>query len=128
MSLPALNLENQFGEVSINKVLTSEANLATPIAASTILSNITLAEAAPIGNTYADVVALLPNKIIAATSVIANLTAGTLAAATVTLQAFANKAPAKTGVAAVAAAAADADLPTAVAKINEILAALKVVS
>lgn len=43
-------------------------------------------------------------------------------------QAEVNALPAKTGVAAIAALATDADLPTAVLKINAILAALKVQS
>lgn len=43
-------------------------------------------------------------------------------------QANVNAEPPKTGVAAIAALALDADLPTAVLKINAILAALKVVS
>lgn len=42
--------------------------------------------------------------------------------------ALADKIPAKTGVQAIAALAGGADLPTTVAKVNAILAALKVVS
>jgi hypothetical protein len=42
-------------------------------------------------------------------------------------QSFVDGLPAKTGVAAIAALAGGADLPTTVAKVNAILAALKVI-
>lgn len=123
MTLPSLNLENQFGEVSKNVVLPSS----------------TLPGAEPI----------------AATSVVANLTAGAIVPVAVTLQAFQNKAPAKAGVTAITAlatpvvavtvttaggntysdaaintalAALVADLQTQLTQMNAILAQLKVVS
>ncbi len=54
-----LILINQFGEESDNFVQGGDANLATPIAANTILSNITGSSASPVGNTYAAVSAKL---------------------------------------------------------------------
>lgn len=58
-TLPTLILKNQFGEQSNNTVIGGNANIAVPIAANTILSNITGSSAAPVGNTYAAVSAKL---------------------------------------------------------------------
>lgn len=106
MSLPNLNLVNQFGEESINYVLAS--------------SNLPGAEP------------------IAATSVVANLTAGSALPVAVTLQALANKEPAKAGVASITAigvltpavdqTTTNTNIATIQAKVDAILAALKVIS
>lgn len=78
MSLPTLYLENQFGEESINYVIGGDANIAVPIAANTILSNITGSSAAPIGNTYAAVSAkLTPAMLLTGFSSGAGTVAGT---------------------------------------------------
>lgn len=64
---------------------------------------------------------------VAAGSVLANITGSSAVATAVLLPAFIQKAPAKTGITALSPLASDADLPTAVARLNAILAALKAV-
>lgn len=84
MSLPTLNLVNQFGEESINNVVGGDANIAVPIAANSILSNITGSPAAPAANTYAAVSAkLTPAMLLTGFS----SGAGTVAAGDTVLQA-----------------------------------------
>lgn len=78
-----LILINQFGEESDNYVQGGDADIATPIAANTILSNITAGVASPIGNTYADVSAkLVPTMLL--TGFVSG--AGTVAAADTVLE------------------------------------------
>lgn len=83
MSLPTLNLVNQFGEESINNVVGGDANIAVPIAANSILSNLTGSSAAPVANSYALVSAkLVPSMLLAGFSA----GAGTVAAGDTLIQ------------------------------------------
>lgn len=55
-----LVLENQFGEVSINKVGDESNYIGPEIAANTLVGNLTASAAQPTANTYAAVAAKLP--------------------------------------------------------------------
>lgn len=121
MSLPTLNIENQFGEVSQGVVLSGSANLAAPIATKTILSNLTTGSAAPSGNTLADVSQILPAKTgITAISALAS----PVTAITVTTAGGVTYSDAAINT---ALASVVTDLQTQLTAINAMLAALKAI-
>lgn len=121
MTLPTLNLENQFGEVTIGHVLSGNANLATPIAASTILSNLTGGSAAPIGNTLQSVSTKLPAK-----SGITALSALSTPVTAITVTTSGGNTYSDAAI-NVALASVVADLQTQLTQVNAMLAALKAV-
>lgn len=143
-----LNLQNQFGEVSENTILPSSDPFPPfgEVVAEVVIANILAEPAEPIAVPFADFVAALPLKNLAAGSMLANLTGGAAAPVAITFQNVANILPAKAGVTAIAALAT-ADAPAQgvgyvqadvqaiatlandlKAKLNAVLAALKVVS
>lgn len=121
MTLPTLNLENQFGEVSIGHVLSGNANLATPIATHTILSNLTGSSAAPIGNTFQAVSTILPAK-----SGITALSALSTPVTAITVTTAGGNTYSDSAI-NTALAAVVADLQTQLTQVNAMLAALKAV-
>lgn len=121
-------LTNQFGETSINDIGSGGTTPAIePIADQTLLGNISGSTAPAAALTLTQVVAAAPNKSVAAHSLLVNDTAGTAALAAKTTQQFSTLLPAKAGVTALSPLASDADLPTTVAQLNALLAALKAV-
>ena len=85
MPYPNLILVNEFGEQSNNLVLGGDADLTTPIAAGTVLANITGGSAIPTGVTYAALSAvLLPTMLLTGFT----SGAGTLIATDTVLQAI----------------------------------------
>lgn len=114
MSNPTLVLKNQFGEESVNKVLTGSTE-GLPIGANTISANLTGASAVPTGTSTQAVANKLPAKT-GVTAISAN-PAVTIALST-----------SNTYTDAAVNAAVNAALASVVADINALLAALKVVS
>jgi hypothetical protein len=82
---PTLILTNQFGEISVNTVNSNSTFISVPIAANTVLSNITGSSAYPVANTYAAVSAKLTPAMLL-TGYVAG--AGTVAASDTVLQAI----------------------------------------
>lgn len=119
-----LNLQNQFGETSINNVLGGDFD-GVPIAANTILANLTGASATPIGNTTLAVANKLPAK----TGVTAISAESAATAITIALSTSNTYTDAAVNAAVNAAlVTVVADINAAITQMNSILAALKVVS
>ncbi len=127
MSLPVIVLKNQFGEESINNVLPGGTTAIgiEPMAAGTLLANLTGSTALPTAATKLAVANALPAKTgVTAISAEALATAITIALSTSDTYSDAAVNAAVNG----ALVTVVADVNAAIAQINAILAALKVVS